>query len=168
MIYFAFLQVNRMCSSLMEPVRSIVDVTTAVAKGDLTQLSRLKWTSNSAVAPSVSFLLLEIIFVASSFASSVIFFSLAIISCLHFGLSRLLHDFLLYGSFCLESFSLPPGRGSIYCSQPPQCQSDGLTLYNTALIVFTGLWREYRQATWSSKSHKNRSHWMCPTEAGTL
>jgi osomolarity two-component system sensor histidine kinase NIK1 len=51
-------QVNRMCSSLTDQVRSIANVTTAVAKGDLTQkieievegeMSTLKRTVNSMV-----------------------------------------------------------------------------------------------------------------------
>jgi len=52
------IQVNRMCSSLTDQVRSIANVTTAVAKGDLTQkieilvegeMSTLKGTVNSMV-----------------------------------------------------------------------------------------------------------------------
>src|SRR6202035_5707797 len=52
------LKVNRMCSSLTDQVRSIANVTTAVARGDLTQkieilvegeMSTLKGTVNSMV-----------------------------------------------------------------------------------------------------------------------
>ena len=55
---FTLSQVNRMCSSLTDQVRSIAKVTTAVAKGDLTQkieiqvegeMSTLKGTVNSMV-----------------------------------------------------------------------------------------------------------------------
>jgi len=54
----AYIQANRMCSSLTDQVRSIANVTTAVAKGDLTQkieievegeMSTLKRTVNSMV-----------------------------------------------------------------------------------------------------------------------
>lgn len=36
-ILSCYIQVNRMCSSLTDQVRSIAHVTTAVARGDLTQ-----------------------------------------------------------------------------------------------------------------------------------
>jgi osomolarity two-component system, sensor histidine kinase NIK1 len=57
-LLMAYMQVNRMCSSLTDQVRSIANVTTAVAKGDLTQkieievegeMSTLKRTVNSMV-----------------------------------------------------------------------------------------------------------------------
>lgn len=56
--YLAIRQVNRMCSSLTDQVRSIATVTTAVAKGDLTrkieiqvegEMATLKTTVNSMV-----------------------------------------------------------------------------------------------------------------------